>query len=69
MKFSAWQTSHKAPDITEAHHWRASKCLEDHSVSLCWLIVPTKSLSAADEGRPGVRFAWRWRWSGDDEIR
>jgi hypothetical protein len=52
MKFSAWQTSHKAPDITEAHNWRTSKCLEDHSVSLCWLIVQTKSLSAADEMAP-----------------
>ena len=49
MKFSAWQTSHKAPDITEAHHWRQSKCLYDHSVSLCWLLVSNKSLSAADE--------------------
>lgn len=49
MKYSAWQTSDRWLETREAHNWRTSKCLEDHSVSLCWLIVPTKSLSAADE--------------------
>jgi hypothetical protein len=49
MKFSAWQTSHKAPDITEAHHWRQSKLIRNHSVSLCWLVAHDKSLVAANE--------------------
>ena len=49
MKFSAWQTSHKAPDITEAHHWRQSNLIKNHSVSLCWLVAHDKSLSAAGE--------------------
>jgi len=49
MKYSAWQTSDKIPDASESHFWRASKCLYDHSVSLCWLLVSNKSLSAADE--------------------
>jgi len=49
MKYSAWQTSDRWPETREAHNWRTSKCLEDHSVSLYWLIVHTKSLSAADE--------------------
>lgn len=52
MKFSAWQTSDRWKETTEAHNWRVSKCLEDHSVSLCWLIVPTKSLTAAEERAP-----------------
>jgi hypothetical protein len=52
MKFSAWQTSDRWKETREAHNWRTSKCLEDHSVSLCWLIVPTKSLTAADEMAP-----------------
>lgn len=52
MKFSAWQTSDRFPETREAHNWRTSKCLDDHSVSLCWLIVPTKSLTAADEMAP-----------------
>lgn len=54
MKFSAWQTSDRWKETTEAHNWRVSKCLEDHSVSLCWLIVPTKSLTAAEERAPLV---------------
>ena len=49
MKYSAWQTSDKIPDASESHFWRSSKRLPDHSVSLCWMIVPTKSLRAADE--------------------
>lgn len=52
MKFSAWQTSHKAPDITEAHHWRQSKLIRNHSVSLCWLVAHDKSLVAANETAP-----------------
>lgn len=44
MKFSAWQTSHKAPDITDAHHWRQSKLIRNHSVSLCWLVAHDKTL-------------------------
>lgn len=52
MRFSAWQTSDRWKETREAHNWRTSKCLEDHSVSLCWLIVQTKSLSAADEMAP-----------------
>lgn len=52
MKFSAWQTSDRWKETREAHSWRVSKCLEDHSVSLCWLIVPTKSLNAANETTP-----------------
>ena len=52
MKFSAWQTSAKAPDITEAHHWRQSKLIRNHSVSLCWLVAHDKSLVAANETAP-----------------
>jgi len=52
MKFSAWKTSHKAPDITEAHHWRQSKLIRNHSVSLCWLVAHDKSLVAANETAP-----------------
>jgi hypothetical protein len=52
MKFSAWQTSHKAPDITEAHHWRQSKLIRNQSVSLCWLVAHDKSLVAANETAP-----------------
>ena len=49
MKFRAWQTSTKAPDITEAHLWRQSRIIRNQSVSLCWLLVSNKSLRAADE--------------------
>jgi len=52
MKFSAWQTSAKAPDITEAHHWRQSKLIKNHSVSLCWLVVHDKTLAHAIETTP-----------------
>ena len=52
MRFSAWQHSTSWPETREAHNWRKSKCLEDDSVSLCWLIVPTKSLTSADERAP-----------------
>ena len=52
MKFSAWQTSDRWKETTEAHNWRTSKCLEDHSVSLCWLVANDKSLVAAGETAP-----------------
>jgi hypothetical protein len=54
MKFSAWQTSHKAPDITDAHHWRQSKLIRNHSVSLCWLVSHDKTLAAVVGYRPGL---------------
>ena len=52
MKNSAWQTSTRAPDITEAHHWRPSKLLRNKSVSLCWLVEHDKTLAAADDTTP-----------------
>ncbi len=52
MPVGAWQTSHKAPDITEAHHWRQSKLIKNHSVSLCWLVAHDKTLVAANETTP-----------------
>ena len=52
MKFSAWQTSDKLPKGSEAHFWKASKCLYEHSVSLCWLLVSNKTLSVADDKAP-----------------
>jgi hypothetical protein len=70
MKFSAWKTSHKAPDITEAHHWRQSKLIKNHSVSLCWLVAHDKTLVAANETTPRcLACAWQWKRSGEDDIR
>ena len=52
MKFSAWQTSDRWKESREAHHWRHSKLIRNHSVSLCWLVVHDKTLVSANETTP-----------------
>lgn len=52
MKNSAGQTSIKATDITEAHHWRPNRILRNKSVSLCWPVEHNKTLAAADDAAP-----------------